>query len=249
MSGNAIRVTVWNEFRHEKNNDTVKTIYPRGIHAAIAEHLQGCEGVAARTATLDEPEHGLTEEVLEQTDVLTWWGHVAHGEVSDEVAERVQQRVLSGMGLLVLHSGHFSKPFRRLMGTNCSLKWREIGERERLWNLAPGHPITDGIGEYIELPHTEMYGERFDIPEPDKLVFVSWFQGGEVFRSGCVFERGHGRIFYFKPGHETYPIYHNKEVLRVIENAVRWAMPRVIVPTRRAPHIKRPLESVQVEGQ
>ena len=223
-----IRVTVWNEFRHEKKSEAVKKVYPDGMHAAIAKGLESAGGFEVRTATLDEPEHGLTDEVLEATDVVTWWGHTAHKEVKDEVVAKVQKRVLAGMGLVVLHSGHFSKIFRALLGTNCSLKWREVGEKERLWNLEPGHPITDGIGEYMELAHTEMYGERFDIPTPDKLIFVSWFEGGDVFRSGCTFERGHGRIFYFRPGHETYPIFFNEEVIRVIANACRWAAPRTI---------------------
>lgn len=223
-----IRVTVWNEFRHEKKNERVKALYPDGMHAVIAGHLNKQSGITARTATLDEPEHGLTQDVVDNTDVMIWWGHVAHKEVSDAVVDRVQKRVLEGMGLIVLHSGHFSKIFKRMMGTNCSLKWREFAEKERLWNLEPSHPITEGIGEYIELPNTEMYGERFDIPTPDKLIFVSWFEGGEVFRSGCVWERGHGRIFYFRPGHETYPIYHNEQIMRVITNAARWAAPRII---------------------
>jgi len=222
-----INVTVWNEFRHEKKNAAVKKIYPDGMHAAIAKALSAHADLRVRTATLDEPEHGLTEPALAATDVLTWWGHVAHGEVSDTVVERVQRRVLEGMGLIVLHSGHYSKIFRRLMGTNCSLKWREAAEKERLWNIEPGHPITAGIGEYIELPNTEMYGERFDIPTPDRLIFISWFEGGEVFRSGCCWERGHGRVFYFRPGHETYPIYHNPQVQKVLANAVHWAAPRV----------------------
>jgi trehalose utilization protein len=218
------RVTVWNEFRHEKKDQKVIEIYPDGMHEAIARPLRS-EGFAVRTATLDEPEHGLTEEVLAETDVLLWWGHMAHKEVSDEVVERVQKRVLEGMGLIVLHSAHVSKIFMRLMGTGCMLRWREAGERERLWVVAPGHPIAEGIGEYFEIPHEEMYGEFFDIPAPDALVFVSWFQGGEVFRSGCCFERGQGKIFYFRPGHETHPTYHQPEVQRVISNAVRWAAP------------------------
>ena len=114
------------------------------------------------------------------------------------------------------------------MGTNCSLKWREVAEKERLWNIEPGHPITEGIGEHFELPHVEMYGERFDIPTPDKLIFVSWFEGGEVFRSGCCWERGHGRVFYFQPGHETFPIFYEENILKIITNSVRWAAPRVI---------------------
>lgn len=232
-----INVTVWNEFRHEKKNAAVKKIYPDGMHAVIAKSLSAHADLRVRTATLDEPEHGLTEQALAETDVLTWWGHVAHGEVSDTVVERVQRRVLEGMGLIVLHSGHYSKIFRRLMGTNCSLKWREMAEKERLWNIEPGHPITEGIGEYIELPNTEMYGERFDIPTPDKLIFISWFEGGEVFRSGCCWDRGHGRVFYFRPGHETYPIYHNPQIQKVLANAVRWAAPRVNIKDN-CPNVK-----------
>ncbi len=219
-----IRVTIWNEFRHEVKHEAVKKLYPEGMHKVIGEGIQAAD-LDIRYATLDEPEHGLTDEVVNSTDVMLWWGHCAHGEVQDEIVKRVQKRVLEGMGLIVLHSGHNSKIFKTLLGTNCSLKWREVGERERLWNIEPSHPITEGIGEYIELPNTEMYGERFDIPTPDKLIFVSWFEGGEVFRSGAVFERGHGKIFYFRPGHETYPIFYNKEVLKVIGNAVRWAVP------------------------
>ncbi len=242
---NAIRVTVWNEYRHEKADAAVSAIYPRGIHAAIADFLQA-QGYEVRTATLDEPEHGLTEDALAQTDVLVWWGHMAHGEVSDEVVQRVYQRVMAGMGMIVLHSGHFSKIFRKLMGTTCDLKWREIGERERLWVVAPGHPIAEGLGEYIELPHTEMYGEHFDIPAPDELVFISWFQGGEVFRSGCCFNRGRGKVFYFRPGHESLPIYHNADVQRVISNAVKWAAP-VAGPAPKRGHFPKPIEKVVID--
>ena len=226
---NKIKVVVWNEFVDEKRVEAVQAIYPDGMHVAIQKFLSVHADMDAKTATLDEPEHGLTEEVLQNTDVLIWWGHKAHDEVKDVIVKRVQKRVLEGMGLIVLHSGHHSKILRTLLGTNCSLRWREAAEKERLWNIEPGHPITEGIGEYIELPHAEMYGERFDIPTPDKLIFVSWFEGGEVFRSGCCWERGHGRIFYFRPGHESYPIFYNPDIQKVISNAVRWARPRVII--------------------
>jgi len=222
-----IRVTIWNEFRHEKKHEIVKRIYPEGMHATIAEGIRS-EDLDIRLAALDDPEHGLTEDVVNSTDVMLWWGHCAHGAVQDDIVRRVQKRVLEGMGLIVLHSGHFSKIFKALMGTTCSLKWREVGEKERLWNIEPSHPITQGIGEYFELPHTEMYGERFDIPQDGKVLFISWFEGGEVFRSGVAFERGHGKVFYFRPGHETYPIYHDQNVLKVIGNAVRWARPQIM---------------------
>ncbi len=218
-----IRVTVWNEGRHERQNREIAAIYPDGIHGAIARHLRTLPNLEVRTATLDEPEHGLTDEVLTNTDVLIWWGHMAHGEVRDAVVDKVQARVLDGMGLIVLHSGHFSKIFKRLMGTTCNLKWREAGEKERLWVVDRSHPIAEGLGEYFEIEHEEMYGEPFDIPQPDQLVFISWFQGGEVFRSGCCYHRGRGKVFYFRPGHETHPTYHHPEVLKVIGNAVRWA--------------------------
>jgi trehalose utilization protein len=219
-----LKVVVWNENRHEQIDPEVREVYPEGIHGTIASFL-GEAQFDVSTATLDEPEHGLTDEVLNQTDVLIWWGHIAHHEVKDEVVERVKQRVLDGMGLIVLHSGHFSKLFKTLMGTSCDLKWREASEKERIWIIDPSHPIVEGLGEYIELENEEMYGEHFDIPAPDELVMVSWFEGGEVFRSGCTFKRGKGKIFYFRPGHETYPTYYNKEVQRVIINAVKWAEP------------------------
>src|SRR5664279_2992904 len=220
----ANRVTIWNENRHEQVHPKVQAIYPDGMHAPIANYLRE-NGMTVQIATFDQPEHGLTEKVLAETDVLTWWGHMLHKDVSDVVVDRVQRRVLDGMGLVVLHSGHESKLFRRLMGTDCLLKWREADEKERLWVITPGHPIVEGIGAYIEVPQSEMYGEPFDIPNPDDVIFVSWYEGGEVFRSGVTFQRGRGRIFYFSPGHETYPIYYQPEILRVISNGVRWAAP------------------------
>ncbi|MDS0298785.1 ThuA domain-containing protein [Halogeometricum sp. S1BR25-6] len=223
MSEN-LSVTVWNEYRHERDSDEVAEVYPDGIHAAIAEGFDE-RGFETRTATLDDPEHGLSEGVLADTDVLTWWGHRAHDEVSDHVVDRVVERVREGMGLLVLHSGHYSKPFKRLMGTSCALKWREADERERIWVVEPSHPIASGMSEYLEVPEAEMYGERFDVPAPDDLVFTSWFEGGEVFRSGCCYNRGSGKVFYFRPGHETYPIYYRDDIRDVLANAAEWAAP------------------------
>jgi len=237
-----IRVTVWNEFQHEKIDEAVRKVYPNGIHTAIAAALNVAPGITARTATLDEPEHGLTEAVLAETDVLTWWGHMAHDRVDDKIVARVHQRVMDGMGLIVLHSGHFSKIFKKLMGTGCDLKWREAGEKERLWVVDPGHPIADGLPEFFELPQTEMYGEHFDIPQPDQLVFVSWFPGGEVFRSGCCWHRSKGKVFYFRPGHETYPIYYDQTIKKVLVNGVRWAAPSGVEKIIRGNH--KPLEKL-----
>jgi trehalose utilization protein len=220
-----IRVVVWNEYRHERRDERVAAVYPEGIHAVIAGFLSADSGLEVRTATLDEPEHGLSEAALAATDVLIWWGHMAHEEVSDDVVARVTARVLEGMGLVVLHSGHFSRLFKRLMGTSCDLKWRVGDDHERIWVVDPGHPIAAGLGETIEIGPEEMYGELFDIPAPEALVFISWFTGGEVFRSGCCYTRGRGKIFYFRPGHETYPTYYHPDVQRVIVNAVLWAAP------------------------
>lgn len=226
MTAAPIRVTVWGENLHEQRHEKVKAVYPNGMHSTIAEGIREYSGssVSVRTATLDQPEHGLTEEVLAETDVLTWWGHMGHHLVADDVVDRVQDRVLSGMGLVVLHSGHWSKIFTRLMGTTCALRWRD-DDRETLWTVNPAHPIAQGVPPVFQIPEQEMYGEYFDIPQPDELVFISSFKGGEVFRSGCCFVRGQGRIFYFSPGHETYPVYYQAEVRRVIANAVAWVRP------------------------
>ena len=218
-----MRVTVWNEYRHEVTKEHVAKIYPDGIHGLIASFLRK-RGFDVKTATLLEPEHGLTDEVLENTDVLIWWGHCRHKDVRDDIVDKVYEKVMRGMGLIVLHSGHYSKIFKRLMGTSCSLKWH-ISEKERIWTVAPNHPIAKGVDETFELPEEEMYGERFDIPEPEEVVFMSWFSGGYVFRSGCTFKRGLGKIFYFRPGHEEFASFHNENVQKIIGNACEWACP------------------------
>jgi trehalose utilization protein len=227
-----VRVTVWGENVHEQRDESVRTIYRDGMHAAIAAGLQASLGdrVRVRTATLDQPEHGLPQSVLDETDVLTWWGHIAHDQVQDAMVDRVQDAVLGGMGLLALHSAHYSKILRRLLGTSCSLRWRNDGERELVWTVDPAHPIAAGVPQPIVIEAQEMYGEHFDIPAPDELVFVSSFAGGEVFRGGCCFRRGAGRLFYFSPGDQEYPVYHHPDVQRVLANAVLWA-----TPTRRGP--------------
>lgn len=233
-----IKVTVWNEGRHEKISEVVRAVYPDGIHGALAAFLGKETNFTVRTATLDDPDCGLPQEVVDDTDVMLWWGHMAHDDVPDEVVDRVANAVHAGMGLIVLHSGHHSKIFRRLMGTPCSLGWREDGDMERVWVVDPAHPITQGIDRYFELPHVETYAEPFSIPEPEKLLFIGNYEGGEVFRSGCLWQRGHGKIFYFQPGHETFPIYYEPAVQTVIKNAVRYCAPVIRQPII-CPHIEK----------
>lgn len=219
-----LRITVWNEFKHERELEEIRKVYPEGIHGCIAAFLEREEDFSVRTATFDMEEHGLTEEVLADTDVLIIWSHALQDEFSDEVAKRVQKHVLAGMGLIALHSAHYSKIMKNLMGTSMTLKWKH-GERERLWCVAPTHPIAAGIPEVIDIPEEEMYGEFFDIPKPDDVIFTGWFSNGYIFRSGCTFSRGYGRIFYFQPGHEEYPIYRIPEIQQIIKNGVRFCAP------------------------
>ncbi|GAA0994103.1 ThuA domain-containing protein [Subtercola frigoramans] len=224
-AGRTLNVVVWGENRHEQIEPHVAALYPDGMHNTIKNGIDALLGdrVSVTTALLDDPEHGLSEEVLATTDVLTWWGHAAHDEVSDEVVLRVQRHVLSGMGLIVLHSGHWSKIFTTLMGTTCTLRWRSEHDRELVWTVNPSHPIAQGVPHPIEIPEQEMYGEQFDVPTPDELIFISSFSGGEVFRSGMTFTRGNGKIFYFSPGDQDFPVYHHPDIRRVIANSVEWA--------------------------
>ena len=167
-----IRVTIWNENIHDREDDRVKELYPEGLHGAIRDLLKCDEEITVTTTTLDAAEHGMPDELLNKTDVLIWWGHCAHAEVKDELVDRIQKRVLAGMGLIVLHSGHISKIFRRMMGTACRLRWREVGEKERLWVVSPSHPIAQGIPETFVIPNHEMYGEPFDIPQDGRIVYL-----------------------------------------------------------------------------
>lgn len=248
----SIKTIVWGENVHDQNNQVVADLYPGGMHTCIAQALNEDPRISASTATLQDREHGLSEERLNDTDVLLWWGHAAHGDVDDAVVERVAERVWSGMGLILLHSAHFSKPFKRLMGTPCALTWREAGERERLWVTSPNHPIVSGLPDHFELEYEEMYGEPFSVPEPLETVFISWFQGGEVFRSGLTYRRGAGNVFYFRPGHETYPTYHDANVKKVLINSVHWAYnpqaAREKVTDAPNTSVERALEPIEERG-
>ncbi|GGA37183.1 ThuA domain-containing protein [Paenibacillus physcomitrellae] len=228
---NDIRITVFCE-HHQDRYEPVKSVYPDGIHAAIAAAFAEEPGFQITIATQDMPSHGLTNEVLECTDVLIWWSHIDNHLLDDTVANEVCRRVVrDGMGFIALHSASFSKPWQRMLGIEYEAgEWGRFrtmpkGEKERLWVVAPGHPICEGLGDFIEIPQDEMYGEPMLIPEPDKLLFIAWWEGGEVCRSGTLFERGRGKIFGFTPGHEEFPIYHQSEIRRVLRNAVRFLAP------------------------
>lgn len=234
------RITIYNEYVHEQKDEGVYAVYPQGIHRALAQCLES-QHTQVRCFTL-ETVNGLTDEVLAQTDVMLWWGHLRHEAVPDEVALRVKEAVLKGMGMIFLHSAHHSKPFKLLMGTSCNLTWREDGDMERVWTVSPAHPIAQGVGRYFELPHVETYGEPFAIPNPDDVIFMGWYEGGEVFRSGITFHRENGRIFYFQPGHETFPIFYDPTVQTILRNAVAWAKPVYRVSELLCPHAKRPGE-------
>lgn len=218
-----IHVTVWNEYLHERNDEAVARIYPEGIHTAIAQGLMEDDELSVATATLDMPDNGLSDARLAETDVLFWWGHMAHDQVPDALVEKIAARVRDGMGLVVFHSGHYSKVFRRLMGTECRSKWWEADDKERLFVVMPSHPIAAGLPESFTLDAEETYCEHFNIPTPDELVFLSWFSGGAVLRSGCCYHYGSGKIFYFQPGHEGYPTYYDANIKRVLKNAAHWA--------------------------
>ena len=235
-----IRVTIWNEFRHEKTKEKVKAIYPDGLHATIKAFLDKNEDLEVRLAALDDPDQGLPDDVLENTDVLLWWGHMAHGEVNDELVKKIQNRVYLGkMGFIALHSGHHSKPFKAIVGTHGNLSWGR-DQKEIMWNLLPAHPIAAGIPDHFIIEKEELYCEPFYIPQPDELVFGAWYEDGFSFRAGCCFFRGAGKVFYFQPGHESCPSFHNEYVQRIITNAVYWAKPNEIVYPieNKCPHVQ-----------
>ncbi len=230
-----IRVTIWNEHSKQETPAGVLAVYPGGMNEALADAFAGDNEIQVRLASLDDADMGLSDEIIDNTDVMLWWGHSRHEQVPDELASKVRDAVVKGMGFIPLHSAHYSKPFRWLMGTSCDLKWRD-GVRERLWCCDPGHAIAQGIPEHFELEIEEMYGEFFNIPQPEHLVFIGWFAGGEVFRSGCTFTRGLGKIFYFQPGHETNPTYHNENIKKILRNAVHWAAPTARFEKLDSPH-------------
>ncbi len=236
---------VWDE-----NKKSVPTeVYPSNIRGAIADALNVSEvvNIVAATACLDDDHQGITADVLRNIDVLIWWGHARHDEVTDETAELVRSAVHNdGLGFLPLHSAHYSKPFKAVLSANGHLKggWRENdnpADTEEITVAAPKHPIAEGIVGFT-IDQEEMYGAPFDVPPYQVVVFQSYFPtGGEYFPSfattvgkgidpafasgsgnGANQGEGAGRVFYFRPGHETFPTYHLPVVQKILRNAVLW---------------------------
>ena len=200
----------------------ITKVHPQGIHMTLKSIFDECDDMAVRTVTMDMPEFGFSQEVLDDTDVLVLWAHLAHEKITDEIAERIKNRVHEGMGFLCLHSAHQCKPLHKLIGVSTIPKWR-MEDACKIYCIEPNHPIAKDIPDMFELEAEQVYCEPFDITTPDELVFVTWYQGGELLRSGCCWERENGRIFYFQPGHETCKSYYDVNVRQILKNAVRWA--------------------------
>jgi trehalose utilization protein len=248
-SSTPVRVLVWDE--NPPHAD--KKLYPEGIRGAVADALNasGNGQIQAITAHLDEDEQGITASKLADADVLIWWGHARHAEVSDETAALVKTAVHeNGLGFLPLHSAHYSKTFKGVLGCTGHLKggWREIAgfEPEEITVCAPRHPIAQGIEDFV-IEAEEMYGAPLGAPPFETLVFQSYFpHGGEYFPCGFTLTvgegidaqftsgpgggkgqgEGAGRVFYFRPGHETVPTYHLPVVQQIIRNGVLWCARR-----------------------
>lgn len=242
-----MKITIFTEHNASMDSPEGKLAYPEGMNECLRLLIAG-DGheVTMIVHGPDDDGSELTEEMLKNTDVLVWWGHWYHGSVNPAVVDMVVDYVNRGMGMLALHSAHESRPMQRLMGTTGALSWREMGENERVWVIDKTHPVAQGLGDYIDIEHEEMYGEPFAIPAPDELVFISWFRGGEVMRSGCTFKRGFGKLFYFRPGHETLPTYHNEQIRRVILNALEYLKPARPVTTApvKSFHAQTPPEKI-----
>ena len=223
------RVVVWSEGTANVDPGS-KKVYPNDINAAIAEGLKPLEarGWEIVTASLKDPEQGITDELLKGTDVLIWWGHKKHGDVKDELVARIVQRVKEeGMGFISTHSSHFAKPYKKIMGSPCT--WREYkadGTSVKVIVKEPNHPITKGVKDF-SLPKIERYSEPFGVPEPESVPLDGLYTKPdgktEPGRMGLCWTIGKGKVFYFTPGHETYDDYFRPEVRQIFCNAVEWA--------------------------
>ncbi len=269
-----VRVLVWDERQKEQ-----KQVYANFLGNEIANHLRSRQGFTVQSVGLDDPQQGLPDEVLDQAQVLIWWGHVRHTEIKPEKGRQIVERVKAGkLALIALHSAHWSTPFIEAMYErtridarrrypdaatkiefvpmagflaptydslltpayyalhaggvvknvrvdlpNCVFpSYRHDAKHSRVTMLHPEHPIAQGVPPVFEVSQTEMYDEPFHVPEPDAVIFQETFRDGGWFRGGMVWTLGKGKVFYFRPGHETYPVFKEEYPLRILENAARW---------------------------
>jgi len=222
MAEAKVKALVWSEFTEPKD------VYPKGIHGDIAEYLNASGNVEAKVVQLSDPDQGVSQAMLDWADVLLWWGHQKHRDVTDETVQRIVKSVKEGgMGYFAMHSAHYSRGLIAILGTPCGLGSVGDGGAESISVVMPDHPIAKGVSDFV-VPRTEYFGEPFGVPEPEAVVFKSTFEKGDNiwFRSGCCWTVGKGRVFYFRPGHETYPIMRQPEVQKVIYNATLWSAKR-----------------------
>lgn len=222
-----MNITIFNEYHPNEHTGKAEKNYPGGIHIALKSIFESQEYDVV-TATQEQACNGLTDEILDNTDVLLWWSKNWDNELLNSVADKVVSRIREGMGAVFLHSAKNSKPFLRLTGTTSAtapVSWKEPGESERLFVVSPAHPIAEGIPSGYVIPNEEPYCEYFDIPKPDDIVFLGGFGNGMCIRAGVTFTRGAGKIFFFQPGHDSFPVYNDKVIRRIILNAVNWAKP------------------------
>ncbi|MCI8623421.1 MAG: trehalose utilization protein ThuA [Provencibacterium sp.] len=246
-----IRVTVWNEFYDDPRHPAIQELYPGGVQEYLASVLREEPDMAVTARHFYEDDAcGLSDEVLDSTDVLLVYGHILRDNVPEDRVKKLIERVVKeGMGVIFLHSALWMNLFQRLVGPGAYCGYRELGERERVWVVNRNHPIAAGLPSSFVIPHTEVYSEPAGFPDPDELVFISWYQGGEAARSGMVWRRGAGRIFYFSPGHAWYNAMQIPEYHTVIKNAVRWAVPPSSPPPLNRSAELTPLEDIVLAGE
>lgn len=220
MSQESVNALVWSEGTEPED------VYPRGVRGPIADYLSEETDIEARTRSIEDEDQGVSGDDLEWADVILWWGHLRHDDVTDETVDRIEEHVReNGVGFVSLHSAHYARPYKRLIGMSGDLGGHRLtdDESEYVEVCAPDHPIAEGVDDFT-LPEVEMFGEPYDIPEPETVVLHSEYsEGDEEFRSGVTFEFGEGRGFYLRPGHEEFEIYLDDNIQRIVTNATRWA--------------------------
>ena len=274
-SGNEkIRVLIWDEQQPKQ-----KQAYDHYIGATLAKHLEKSNKFEIISTHIDAPQHGIDVATLDATDVIIWWGHVRHSEISISETKPIIDRIKDGkLSFIALHSAHWATPFMEAMNEKtreitekkfqvaseavkyvappgrvpphkssvltpfylaytrgrvtgevqvnlpncCFPAWRADGKPSLMRSVSMSHPIATGIPSSFKIAKTEMYSEPFHVPEPDTVIFEEYWDAGEWFRSGMVWNIGKGKVFYFRPGHETYPVFKEPIPLKVIENAVSY---------------------------